>query len=613
MWAHTNMKLSKDKLVSATMRGKIFWHLLPSAVLLASALAACSSGERSALIPGVDPSTKKATSTSNVFVYVTIPQQMPSLRKKGVRKHYVSPATQSIAITISLPTGRAKRVNSNLTPSTNKKCTASADGIDCELSFSLAAGSYTASFATYDGLLIGGQPSGRELSANQTVSFTVRAKKSTQLHIALDGIPTGIAFLPSATSSLYGNQSLGYVMPRCSPAPQGVNVVGVDADGNYILGPGSPTVKVISGSSSLTVSAPKSSAPTLFTLTPPSPPAYVPAGSTVYLEAAATPAAKSGKTAAVAIIVKITFSGDVCGAFTEYSIPTSNAKPLGITVGPDGAIWFTEYGASKIGRIPTTATAANPQITEYPTPTGNAGPEEIASGPDGGLWFSECFTGQIGRITPGSASMLEFTVPSPVSKPRGIVAGADNAMWFTESGTAKIGRIPVNGPVSINEYSVPTAGSKPTAATLGPDGAVWFMEAGTANVGRINTNGAVTEYPTGAAGTLPRDITVGPDDNIWFTECAGLNAGKVPPGGSPVTTYQVASSYSGGYGITAGPDGALWFAQANSFQIGRITTDGNVAQYTIPTVGGQPRFIVKAPDGSLWFTEFLGNKIGRLQ
>ena len=46
-------------------------------------------------------------------------------------------------------------------------------------------------------------------------------------------------------------------------------------------------------------------------------------------------------------IGRVTTSGGV----TEYSVPTVSAEPEGITSGPDGALWFTEFGGGKIGRI----------------------------------------------------------------------------------------------------------------------------------------------------------------------------------------------------------------------------------------------------------------------
>ena len=47
-------------------------------------------------------------------------------------------------------------------------------------------------------------------------------------------------------------------------------------------------------------------------------------------------------------IGKITTSGSI----TEYELP-ANSKPAGITAGPDGNLWFTDRGTSKVGRITT--------------------------------------------------------------------------------------------------------------------------------------------------------------------------------------------------------------------------------------------------------------------
>ncbi len=52
--------------------------------------------------------------------------------------------------------------------------------------------------------------------------------------------------------------------------------------------------------------------------------------------------------------------------------------------GPDGALWFTEIGAGRIGRI-----TVDGEITEYPLPDPLARPHAVTAGPDGALWFTE--------------------------------------------------------------------------------------------------------------------------------------------------------------------------------------------------------------------------------
>lgn len=81
------------------------------------------------------------------------------------------------------------------------------------------------------------------------------------------------------------------------------------------------------------------------------------------------------------------------GNITEFPLPSGGSEPFGITAGPDNALWFTEYGGNKIGRI-TTAGA----ITEFPTPTANSTPFGITVGPDNAIWFAENVGNNIGKL-----------------------------------------------------------------------------------------------------------------------------------------------------------------------------------------------------------------------
>jgi streptogramin lyase len=107
---------------------------------------------------------------------------------------------------------------------------------------------------------------------------------------------------------------------------------------------------------------------------------------------------------------------------TEFPIPTPNSLPQGMTVGPDGALWFTENAAAanKIGRI-TSAGA----ITEHTIPTSNSGPAYITSGPDGALWFTENGGNKIGRITTAGTITNEYPIPQGGAQPIGITTGPD--------------------------------------------------------------------------------------------------------------------------------------------------------------------------------------------
>src|SRR5208337_2211810 len=135
------------------------------------------------------------------------------------------------------------------------------------------------------------------------------------------------------------------------------------------------------------------------------------------------------------------------GAISEVAIPTLNSVPAGITAGPDGNLWFTEFSGDRIGRITPGGT-----VTEFSTGiTPNSDPDEITAGPDGNLWFTEASGDRIGRITPGG-TVTEFSAGiTPNSEPRGITAGPDGNLWFTEASGDRIGRITPGG--TVTEFS----------------------------------------------------------------------------------------------------------------------------------------------------------------
>jgi virginiamycin B lyase len=324
---------------------------------------------------------------------------------------------------------------------------------------------------------------------------------------------------------------------------------------------------------------------------------------------------------------------------TEFAVPSAFSGPAGITVGSDGALWFAENNADKIGRITTGGS-----ITEYSLPTSTSSPIDLVSGSDGALWIDE--QNQIGRITT-RGSITQFSIPTQGSSPNGITPGPDGALWFAEGGTLgpggtgavpssnQFGRITTGGSITGFAVPIPTPTSEgafpiPRSATAGPDGNLWFTVATYVYfypaytpvgglIARVTTGGAVTEFRLPVAHSVPEAIVSGPDGALWFTQTMdygigqnsiGNEIGRITTGGS-INEYPIVDAISSLEGITRGPDGALWFADSGGC-IGRITTSGIHTQFAVPTTSGAPFGIVTGPDGAIWFTEYEGNNIGRL-
>jgi virginiamycin B lyase len=173
-------------------------------------------------------------------------------------------------------------------------------------------------------------------------------------------------------------------------------------------------------------------------------------------------------------LYRMTSSGSPGGAF-----PTFGA-PVALTLGPDGAIWFTESNGTNawIGRL-TTAGSLN----QFPLPV--TAPQYITAGSDGALWFTESSTNKVYRMTTSGAVTASFAITSGGSA--AIVNGPDGALWFTEFNANLIGRLTTAG--ALTEFSVPTASSGPTNLAFSADGTLYFTEQSANNIGTLRLFG----------------------------------------------------------------------------------------------------------------------------
>jgi len=286
---------------------------------------------------------------------------------------------------------------------------------------------------------------------------------------------------------------------------------------------------------------------------------------------------------------------------TELRVPTSGGRPREIASGP-GGMWFTEYGANRIGLI-----ALDGSFSEFAVSSAARG---IVGGPDGNLWFTS--DGFVSRMTTNGVvtDFLSNSFSFP-GNPVSITVGPDHFLWFTDADIegGLIGHATVAGQITetyIRSFNAPD----PAGITWGPDGNLWFTlfgQYGYAGIDRLTPSGALSEFP------LPRmsgvwSITAGSDGNLWFTEANANKVGRITLSGD-VTEFNVSG---GPRGIAAGPDGNLWFTENTGNKIGRISTRGDLAEFEIPTPDSRPWGISAGADGNIWFTELGANQVGRI-
>jgi virginiamycin B lyase len=222
----------------------------------------------------------------------------------------------------------------------------------------------------------------------------------------------------------------------------------------------------------------------------------------------------------IARVAEITTSGP---PYTEYTLPDSAARPVGIALGADGNMWVTDPGTNSIWKVEPLRVKPHIKFTQYHL-SGNAQPLNITNGPDGALWFTEPGTNSIGRLTVSGKALAEYPVTTKGADPVGITAGTDNALWFTEQHARQLGRMTVTGYVA--EYPL-TGSMSPDDIIQGVDGNFYFTDTALNKMGQfLFRSHHVNYYRIPTANSQPTAMTLGSDSQVYFVETAGNKIGQ---------------------------------------------------------------------------------------
>ena len=258
------------------------------------------------------------------------------------------------------------------------------------------------------------------------------------------------------------------------------------------------------------------------------------------------------------------------GLATTFVAPTAGGRPTGITAGPDGAMWFVYYGATKVGRIDMSG-----NFTEFPFPSGT-GAFDIAAGPDGNLWFTEVGSTKIGRIST-SGSVTEFDAGTPTHFITAGPAGS-NKLYFTGiPGTPKVGLITTGGAPSL--VNTP-AGVTGTYGITTSEDKIWFIEqtGGGSKLAQLVGDNTISETVLSGAG-LPVGITAGVQGTTYISDYAGNAELQLSAAGALQATYPVGVGPVNG---VLGGDGNLWFRSET--KLSRMLTGVVPALSTAPAI-----------------------------
>ena len=200
-------------------------------------------------------------------------------------------------------------------------------------------------------------------------------------------------------------------------------------------------------------------------------------------------------------------SGIVSTIDVDIGRPVSIAPNLG-----ESAVWFVDAASDRLARLTSTG-----GLSWFSPPVAGSRLANVALGPDKALYMTEFAGNAIARYPlanydpnadPNTGRITEeLTLPSPETLPFRITAGTDGNMWFTERGQPKIGVIYLpshclSGQVTLDDLttavasvtlSITAAGSAGGTATT--DGGGYYQLCGL-------TPGSYTVVPSLAARTF---------------------------------------------------------------------------------------------------------------
>jgi virginiamycin B lyase len=286
----------------------------------------------------------------------------------------------------------------------------------------------------------------------------------------------------------------------------------------------------------------------------------------------------------------------------EWAVPTPNALPHDAAVGPDGALWFTETNANKLGRFDETTSTFH----ELALHTADSGPHGLALDVAGNVWFTANKKGYVGMLSPATGKIIQYPLPDPRAQdPHTPVFDRAGTMWLTFEKASLVGRFEQrSGEFTL--VGTPTTNAMPYGIVIGADDAPWFCEFGTNKIGRIDPHTMSIREASLPDGARPRRIARAKDGALFYTDYARGKLGRLDPSSGEVTEWpSPGGAGSHPYAIAITPNGDVWYAETGVQPNVLVRFDPSKERFltqAIPSGGGVVRNMAAAPDGRVYFT-----------
>ena len=308
----------------------------------------------------------------------------------------------------------------------------------------------------------------------------------------------------------------------------------------------------------------------------------------------------------------------------------SESEPLGITIGPNGNVWFAENNSTRIMEY----LPRNQTFKSFPVPiNGSSMIWFMRFDSHGYLWFANQLDHYLWRFSPSTHEFANFTTGSNSAYPFGIAFdSATNQVWFTSTYTDQIGYFNITssenavvGPL-INVTGNATLSTPPrygpTGIQIGPQGNIFISEPFSGNIIVYSpSRQEFTHVWKLPAGSQPVGINIDTQNKtVWFPNHASSLFGYVNETTGESTEFATSpfeffgNTISLPYWARLTPNGIVWFDEHASNKIARYDpTTGILTEFAVPTNRSAPlHFVVDNQRHVIWFTEFFGYNLGEI-
>lgn len=540
--------------------------------LLALASGCASSPNAQQALPGLNAPQRvdaggKTQKVSFVF-------DAPASKSKGRTPEFLSGATKSIRLTVAHGKKKIASATMNLTLA-SKNCQTTLLSTVCSVTFALAAGKgYVASITAFDAT----KGKGKALSTGQSVAFNVTAGTATTVPLTLDGVPHSIVTKEIDTGTIL--------------------VTALDADGNFIIGPGAPSFKAsTSGSPIVKITQPTASSPNTFEValaaSPPAPPASETIGVTAtYPKNSGRPCSQAGAVCRLSTIAtaryqqqSLYFTADyTLGAIEGYSIPFAStgqvpsysvpaANAYAITADAHGNVFASDYDNG-------TLYVVSPPYSALPvTDAGSATySEAIALNSTGAAFVASGNSADVDEFVPPYVAAPTH-ITTGVNAPYGVATDASDNLYVGNDGVSTLS-VYLAGAYTTQKYQVTLAGGAYSVTRIGSN--LYVGESHAVEIFSLPiTSSAATPIATisnGVNGVY--DVTLDAAGDLWVANDNGGNIAEYP---APVTNNE-APSLTLSSGLSA-PCGGLLFDSSGNLYVTDSSTE-QVVEFDPPFTNG---------------------------